>query len=209
MDIQYFGANSLKITTKKSVIAVDPHSDIVTLKADLKKATSLAATQDAFIPNTVSDELFVIQSPGEYEFEDYSVKGVAAQPHTASAGDMSSTMYRITASDTSVLITGHVSAKLSEEQLEQIGMVDILVVPVGGGGYTLDAVEAANLVRAVEPKVVIPVHYAQKGLSYSVPQGELELFTKELGVPVAEEQPDKLKVKSLPEQLTVQVLTAA
>lgn len=208
MDIQYYGANSIKITTKKSVIVTDPKSDIVDHKADLKKATAVAVTQDVYLP-TVGEDVFVMQSPGEYEFEDYSVKGIAAQPHTATTGDMSATMYRFVSADTSLLVTGHIAPKLSEEQLEQIGMVDILVIPVGGGGYTLDAVEAAGIVRAIEPKLVIPVHYNIKGMSYSVPQADLELFTKELGAPVVEGAPDKLKVKLLPEQLSVQQLTVS
>lgn len=205
MELQYFGANSLKFTTKKAVIAVDPGSDITTLKADLKKANSVLLTQPSLKPDS-TDGLFVIDCPGEYEFEDYAVKGIPAQAHTAPSGDKSATMYCISSNDTRVLVTGHIDPKLSEEQLESIGIVDVVIVPVGGTGYTLDATGAANVVRAIEPKVVIPVHSSDDGLSYEVPQQELELFVKELGAPVAEDRPDKYKFKSLPEQLTVQVL---
>ncbi len=205
MELQYFGANSIKVTTKKSVISVDPESDIATVKADLKKTNTVLATQPVYAGH-VGKDLFVVTSPGEYEFEDYSVKGVAAQPHTGSTGDVSATIYRLTTADTTVLLVGHIDAKLSDEQLEDIGMVDILVVPVGGSGYTLDALGAATVVRAIEPKVVIPVHSSEDGLDYSVPQAEVDLFIKELGAPVAEEVVDKFKVKLLPEQLTVQRL---
>lgn len=206
MDLQYFGANNLKITTKKSVIALDPISDITQLKGDLKKVNAILATQAVFVPKELSPEVFLIDGPGEYEFEDYSVKGIAAQPHTGSAGDKSATIYRLWNNENAVLFTGHIDPKLSEDQLEAIGLIDVLVIPVGGNGYTLDAVGAAAVTRAVEPKVVIPVHSKDDGLSYDVPQAEIELFVKELGAPVAEDTPDKFKLKSLPEQLTVQLL---
>lgn len=206
MEIQYYGANSIKITTKKSVISVDPSSDIVKLSTDLKKTNTVLATRPE-LGEGVSEGIFLVTSPGEYEFDDYSVKGIAAQPHTGSVGDLSATIYRLSSADTVILFVGHIDSKLTEDQLEAIGMVDIVVVPVGGNGYTLDAQGAASVVRALEPKLVIPVHSAADKLDYSVPQAELELFTKELGAHIAEETVDKYKVKSLPEQLTVQIIS--
>jgi L-ascorbate metabolism protein UlaG (beta-lactamase superfamily) len=47
----------------------------------------------------------------------------------------------------------------------------------------------------IEPKVVIPVHYAQPGLSYDVPQDDIELFVNELGAPLNEF--DKYKIKKV------------
>lgn len=206
MEIQYYGANSIKITTKKSVISVDPTSDIVKLSTDLKKTNTVLATRPE-LGEGVSEGIFLVTSPGEYEFDDYSVKGIAAQPHTGSVGDLSATIYRLSSADTVILFVGHIDSKLTEDQLEAIGMVDIVVVPIGGNGYTLDAQGAASVVRALEPKLVIPVHSAADKQDYSVPQAELELFTKELGAHVAEETVDKYKVKSLPEQLTVQIIS--
>jgi L-ascorbate metabolism protein UlaG (beta-lactamase superfamily) len=206
VEIQYYGANSIKITTKKSVISVDPASDIAKLSTDLKKTNTVLATRPELV-GSVSEEIFLVSSPGEYEFDDYSVKGIAAQPHTGSVGDASATIYRLSTADTVILLVGHIDSKLSEDQLESIGLVDILVAPVGGNGYTLDAIGAATVVRALEPKLVIPVHSASDKLDYSVPQAEVELFTKELGATVSDEVTDKYKVKTLPEQLTVQVIS--
>lgn len=206
MEIQYYGANSLKISTKKSVVCVDPASDIASLKSDLKKANTVLVTQPALVSKT-ADEVFVVTSPGEYEFEDYSVKAIAAQSHTASVGDKSATMYRITAADTKIFVVGHIAGKLNEEQLEEVGMVDIVVIPVGGSGYTLDAIEAAAVVRSLEPKLVIPVHSSEDGLSYEVPQAQRDDFVKELGAPVLDGVLDKYKVKFLPEQMSIQFLS--
>ncbi|MFO0970914.1 MAG: MBL fold metallo-hydrolase [Candidatus Saccharimonadales bacterium] len=205
MELQYFGANGLKFTTKKSVLVIDPVSDITNSKVDIKKATTVMVTQVAFKPLDAG-ETFVIDGPGEYEFEEYAIKGIPAQAHTAPSGDKSATMYWINIQDITFLVTGHIDPKLSEEQLEAIGIVDVVVIPVGGNGYTLDATAAVSVVRAVEPKLVIPVHSSDDGLSYEVAQDAVGLFTKELGAPVAEEVSEKLKFKTMSEQLTVQLL---
>lgn len=207
MDIQYYGANCVRITTKKSNILIDPQSDITSINPGTQKIDTILTTQKQFISSNNDNSIFIVDGPGEYEFEDYSIVGVAAQPHTGSTGDKSATIYRITSQEVSILILGHVDSKLSEQQLETLGMVDIVIIPVGGGGYTLDAVDAAAVVRVIEPKIVIPVHTNDDGLSYELPQDNVELFIKELGAQVSEELVEKLKVKSLPEQITIQRLT--
>lgn len=204
MEIQYHGSTTVRITTKKSQAIFNPVSDVAGTKADTKKASLSLATQAGF--NVSSREgLFAIDGPGEYEFEDASVKGVSAQAFQGASGDKSTTMYRFISGDTKVLFTGNINEKLSEDQLEEIGLIDILIVPVGGNGYTLDAIGAATVVRSVEPKLIIPVFYEEDGVKYEVAPASLEVFTKELGAPV-EEAVEKYKLKFLPEVMTVQPL---
>jgi L-ascorbate metabolism protein UlaG (beta-lactamase superfamily) len=64
--------------------------------------------------------------------------------------------------------------------------VDVAVVPVGGSGYTLDGIGALKVIKQLEPKVVIPTHYADKALKYEVPQTELAEAVKSLGMEVSE-----------------------
>lgn len=205
MEIQYYGANSVRVNTKKSVIAIDPLSDIVALKPDFKKVTSVVLTNELLGGGVPSDN-FVISYPGEYEFEDFSVKGIASQLHTASTGDKSSTVYKIISNDVRLLIVGHIVGKLTEEQLEEIGVVDVVIIPVGGSGYTLDAVDAAAVVRSLGPKLVVPVHCNEDAVNYSIAQDSRELFIKELSAPVLDGPIEKLKIKALPEQMSIQVL---
>jgi L-ascorbate metabolism protein UlaG (beta-lactamase superfamily) len=94
-------------------------------------------------------------------------------------------------------------ADITDEQLETLGVIDILIIPVGGFGYTMDAIGAAKIVRKIDPKVVIPTHYADAGTTYPVNQADLDDFIKELGAPVVEEDKLKIKAGSLPESLTV------
>ena len=84
-------------------------------------------------------------------------------------------------------------------------MVDIVVVPVGGGGLTLDSKDAAAIVRQIEPKAVVPVHFDDPALKYEVPQEKADLIVTELSAGVIEAGP-KFKLKntsSIPDQLTV------
>ena len=200
-DIEYKGGNTVVIATKKSKLITDPKQSVVGLKDVDPKGMVVLATEPRFEVKS-EDATLNIEGPGEYEVADFSVRGIAAQRHLDSAG-FNSTIYRIEVGDVRLAILGNIDPKLSEDQLELIGMVDILILPIGGSGYTLDATAAAQLVRKIDAKVVIPIHYADDGLKYEVPQDEFEVFQKELGGDV--EHVDKLKVKaasSLPTVLT-------
>src|SRR6266498_1215792 len=204
MDIEYKGANCISISVKKSIIFTDPKLSGLGLKDQGMSATVQLLTQPQFeAPH--SEDTIVIAGPGEYEVQNISIRGVAARAHMgADEKARSATMYAIEAADITVVITGHVFPSLNEEQLEALGVADVLVVPVGGNGYTLDATGAVDLIRKIDPKIVTPTHYADKATNYEVPQAEFEQFTKELGATV-EEVTGKLKLKAgvLNETLTV------
>lgn len=203
-DLEYKGGNGITITTKKSSLVVDPKLSLVGLK-DLKVKDQITLATEHRFRVADTDAQVVIDGPGEYEVGDFTIRGIAATRHIDTPDqEKLATVYRVECGEVRLAILGNIDAKLSEEQYEQIGVVDILVLPVGGGGYTLDATSAAAIVRAIEPKVVVPVHYAGSGLSYEVPQDSLDTFVGELSVP--KETVPKLKVKSssvLPATLTV------
>lgn len=207
-DIEYKGGNTVVISTKKSTLITDPKLSLLGLKDLRPKDGVELATEARFALNDDEARLH-IEGPGEYEVGDFSILGTAATRHIDTAADAPlSTIYRIEVGDSRIALLGNIDPKLDEDQLEALGVVDILILPVGGGGYTLDATSAAALARQIDPKVVIPIHYADSGLKYEVPQDTLETFTKEFGVPT--ETTNKYKVKSsatLPQALTVVELT--
>ena len=207
-DIEFKGANTVVISTKKSTLVVDPKLSLVGLKdASVKDAVELA-TEARFALNSDLAKL-VIESPGEYGVGEFDIKGIAAQRHLDSEAEpLASTIYRVEVNDTRIAVVGNIYEKLSEQQLEEIGLIDILIIPVGGNGYTLDATGAANVTRKIDPKIVIPVHYADSGLVYEVPQDSLENFVKELGAPIEETPKFKLKQSAaLPSILTIVQVT--
>jgi L-ascorbate metabolism protein UlaG (beta-lactamase superfamily) len=207
-DIEYKGGNGVIIATKKTTALIDPKLSLVGLKDLAVKDAVEIATERRFATNN-KDAQLLIEGPGEYELGDFSIRGVSAVRHLdMEDAEPISTIYRLEVGEVRIGILGNIANKLEEDQLEALGVVDILIIPVGGGGYTLDATSAATLVRSIDPKVVIPTHYADSGLKYEVPQDTLETFTKELGVPV--ETVAKYKVKgasTLPATLTVVEVT--
>lgn len=114
-------------------------------------------------------------------------------------GQNSATIFKIIDDDIKVVVVGNVFPELSDDQLESIGMVDVLVIPVGGNGYTLDGVGALKLIRKIEPKVVIPTHFEEKGLSFAVPQQPLSEAIKALAM---EPKETVSKYKAKPLELT-------
>jgi len=206
-DIEYKGGNTVVIATKKMTLVSDPKQSLVGLKDLVIKGAIELATEERFELES-EDARLVIEGPGEYETTDFSIRGTAARRHIDGEGQLAGTIYRIEVGDVRIALLGNIADKLSEDQLEELGVVDIAILPIGGTGYTLDATAAASLVRQMDPKVVIPVHYADKGLKYEVPQDELSTFVAELGAPV--ETVAKYKVKSvmmLPVVLTVVEIT--
>jgi L-ascorbate metabolism protein UlaG (beta-lactamase superfamily) len=202
MEIEYKGASGLVIKVGQTVVVVDPRLSNLGLKDIKVKDAIELVTEDRF--GLHDTEKLYIGGPGEYEVATVSIKGIAAQRHLDAEGKRS-TIYKITAAGYRMAIIGHINEQLSEQQLEEIGVVDIVVVPVGGNGYTLDGHGAAKVIRQIDPRVVIPVHYADKAITYEVPQNELELFTKDMGT-TPHEVVEKYKLKiggNLPEVLTV------
>jgi L-ascorbate metabolism protein UlaG (beta-lactamase superfamily) len=191
VELTYHGANCLKITTKKAQIVSDDNLQSLGLKSVTKPSDiSLKTFKD--IPD--HESRFKVDMPGEYETAGVIIHGVAARAHMDEEGKNSATIYTLEADGARVAVLGHIYPELSEDQLEQIGMVDILVVPVGNSGYTLDAVGALKIIKQIEPKVVIPTHYSDKAIKYEVPQVELADALKNLGMEVSETL-DKYKYK--------------
>lgn len=206
MDIEYKGANCIVLSTKNSTVVVDPKLSLVGLKdVVVKNAIQVATAADFVVKN--ENQRLLIEGPGEYEVADVSIKGVAATKHIDGNDVKDATMYHIDVANVRVGVIGHIAASLGDEQLEQLGTIDILILPVGGNGYTLDAHDAAALVRRIGPKVVIPTHYADDAAKYEVPQAELEIFAKELSAPREEVAKFKIKNGALPDVLTLVELT--
>lgn len=191
MELQYFGANCIKITTKKATVIIDDNLDKLGAKSVIKGGEVLLFTQRA--DQAYENAKIVIGGPGEYEVSDVSIKGVAARAHTDESG-LKATMYKIIAEDIRVAVVGHIFPDLNEEQLEELGTVDILLVPVGGNGFTLDPTGAAQVIKKIEPKIVIPTYYADAKLDYPVPAQDLESALKGIALE-PKETVDKLKLK--------------
>jgi len=180
MDLQYGGGNCVVLSSKGVRLVADDNLAELGAKSVTKPEDILLYTGIHGAP--AAQPRLLIDGPGEYEVAGLSIVGIAARAHIDPEGTHAATMYKVMADDTSYLITGHIFPGLSDDQLETIGMVDVLVVPVGGNGYTLDPAGALQVIKKIEPKIVIPTHYADDGLHYPVVQQTLEQALKGLGM---------------------------
>jgi hypothetical protein len=180
MDIQFYGANCLVLFNKHTRVVIDDNLTSLGAKSVAKDGDICLFTGE---PGAVAGKpKLVIDMPGEYEASGVSIFGLQTRSHMDESGKKSAVLYKLNWGDTRVLVTGHVFPKFTDDQLESIGIVDIMFVPVGGNGYTLDAAGALQLIKAVEPKLVVPTHYADPTLKYEVPQAELSDALHTLGM---------------------------
>lgn len=193
MELQYYGANCVRLTSKKAAVIVDDNLAALGLKT-VTKAGDICLNTNGSIPRH-NEAVFTANTPGEYEIQGFIIHGVPARGHMDEEGKLSSTIYTVESEDVRVAIVGHIFPDLSEDQLEQIGMIDIAVIPIGGNGYTLDGVGALQIIKKIEPKIVIPTHYADKQIKYDVPQAELTDALKGLAMEPSEKT-GKLKLKA-------------
>jgi L-ascorbate metabolism protein UlaG (beta-lactamase superfamily) len=191
MDLQFYGANCVSVTHKGSRIVIDDNLADLGAKGVIKPDDAALFTG---AHGGADKARLVFDGPGEYEISDVSVVGIPARAHVDEPDGLSATMFKLIVGEQSVLITGHIYPELSEAQLEAIGLVDVLIVPIGGNGYTVDPVGALTLIKKVEPKLVIPTHYDDKAFKFPVPQQDLAHALKELAME-PKETVSKLKVK--------------
>jgi len=193
MDIQFYGANCLVVSHKATRIVIDDNLADLGKKPVVKPEDVALYTMNES-PNTKARLSF--NGPGEYEVGDISIVGISAKPFMNDDSKRKVTMYKLISSDINMLVVGHILGELSAKELEQIGSVDILFVPIGDNGYTLDAQGVLKLIKDIEPKIIVPTHYKLPGFKYPVDQVDLAVALKELGMEVKETL-NKLKIKAV------------
>jgi len=172
VQIKWYGQSCFEVKTKDTIIVFDPYSDDIGLKLPELSADIVLVSHEHFDHNNVGavkgrekEKPFVISSPGEYEISDFYISGISSF-HDKSEGKERglNTIYTVSGEDIKFCHLGDLGTGLSDEDLEKIGDVDILFVPVGGV-YTISAEEALSVINQIDPKIVIPMHYKISGLN--------------------------------------------
>lgn len=200
MEIRSLGHSSFRIRGKKTSVVTDPFegvgftmpkvkADIVTISHDHGDHNNASA---------VNDVKKIVNGPGEYEIQGVSIIGIPSY-HDDEKGVKrgKNTIYVFEIGIFRLAHLGDLGHVLREKDVEAIGDIDVLMIPVGGV-YTIGPKDAVKVVQDIEPRIIIPMHYQQKGLDSQM-FGELtgvEEFTKELGS-TGEKMP-KLKLISKP-----------
>lgn len=214
MNISWLGQSAFLIKIVKNLkkeikILTDPFSPQIGLKWPNLEADIVLVShqhQDHNFIQGVKGQPFIIQELGEYEVKGIFFRGILAFHDNNEGKDRGSVI--IFTLETEGLKLCHLSdlgqKELTEEQLEKIGPVDILFVPVGGF-YTIDADQAKEIIGQLNPKIVIPMHYQLPKLKFKL-KG-LDVFLNVMGKKSIEPL-KKLKIKSesLPDQMELIIL---
>jgi len=218
MKIKYLGHSSFAISGKSSTgdsvtVIIDPFdSKAVGLPYPKTEAdiviTSHQHEDHNFLPNIKGEpqkDYFLVDTPGEFEVKGVRIEGIASF-HDDKKG-LERGINVISAIDIEkirLVHMGDIGHNLDKTQLEEIDGVDILLIPVGGV-YTIDPKTAVHIIEALEPKVVIPMHYKVDGMPATFNElSTLEDFIKEIGLEAKNQDEYKIKSKAdLPEVLTI------
>ena len=199
MDITYLGHSSFRIKTKTTTLVTDPFDPaMVGLKYSPGEADIVTISHEHADHNQsqqVSGVKKVIEGPGEYEIMGVSILGFPSY-HDDEKGAKrgKNTIYLIEADGLRLAHFGYLGHTLSEEIVEVLGDIDILMIPTGGD-FTISPATAANVVQDIEPSVILPMHYQTEGLNPETFATLLpvEGFLKEVGLTV--ERLPKLSIK--------------
>lgn len=214
MDLSWLGHACFRLRGRDVTILTDPYegsdwdypplaasANVVTISNDHPHHAGLGG---------IEGKPRVLKGPGEYEIGGALIWGVRTRPRKAENGtpvSAKNTAFVIQLEELTVCHLGDLAdAPLTPEELAHIKDADVLLVPVGGN-CTINATQAAGIVAQIEPKLIVPMHYATEETRGHVPLDEIERFCKELGATEATPRP-RLSVTpaSLPSEPTVVLL---
>ena len=174
MKVKWLGHSCFLVTSKSGVrIITDPYAvggginyapikesaDIVVVSHDHDDHSNVSAVQG-------NPE--VVTGTGKKIAKGIQFRGVATN-HDAAQGRQRgpNTVFCFTVDDIKLCHLGDLGHVLSQEQVNEVGHIDILFVPVGGF-YTIDARAASQVCSQLKPKVVIPMHFKTPGCAYPI-----------------------------------------
>ncbi|MFC1923443.1 MBL fold metallo-hydrolase [Chloroflexota bacterium] len=210
MEINWHGLSCFRLTERGlATVVTDPYDHKVVGFEPLKlRGEIVTVSHDAPGHNfvtSVKGHSRVITGPGEFEIGGVFITGVQTNEKSkSSTEELRNTLYVFDYDGVTVAHLGDVQRVPSQTEIENLGGVNVVLVPVGGGGG-LNSAKAAEIVSLLEPGFVIPMHY-------KVPESSLELdplnrFIKEMGVGPVEPIPSlKVTRSTVPSESRVVVL---
>lgn len=214
MQLFWHGLSSIRIEGKlgetEATLLTDPYPNESGLRfpRTVEPDLLVLSHQDRsrFNLEGVAGSPFIVSDPGEYEVKGLFATGI--QDPGAEKDEKRHVMYRFDVEGMSIAFLGQMARKLTAFELEAMGNIDILLVPVGGGDV-LDAKTAAEMITTIEPRIVIPIHYDIPGLKEKL--AGVDAFIKQVGA-AKRQDATKLKIskKDLPaDDVIIMVLERA
>ena len=208
MEITWYGHSCFRLTERNFVTVVtDPFDskvvgyDAIKLKAEIVTVSHNAPGHSN--SDAVKGTTHVITGPGEFEIGGVFI--TAVQTDSGKKKDrIRNTVYVFDYDGITVAHLGDLQQIPTQSEIELLGTVNVALVPVGGGA-SLNAAKAAEVVSMLEPNLVIPMHYATP--DSKIKFDDLNKFIKEMGLSKPEAQPAlKVTRNSLPAETHVVVL---
>ena len=212
VEISWLGHSCFRLRDRTATVVTDPYGkdlglNLMRVRADI--VTVSHDTDDHNYVKGVKGDFQVLSGPGEYEVSSVFVTGLELRGDRKSKKDapeaLRNTVFLFEFDDLTVCHLGDLSIVPTQAQVEEaLSEVDVLLIPVGGG-ETLNASQAAEVVSLLEPHIVIPMHY-------HVPDSTLKLdsvskFLKEMGLDkVVPQEVLKVSRGGLPDETQVVVL---
>lgn len=211
MDIIYLGHSCFLIRAKKARLVTDPYGGSVGFIQAKTKADIVTVSHnhsDHYDLSRIEGESMEIKGPGEYEIKGVSVFGRKTfHDKERGAKRGKNTVYVIQIGDIRICHLGDLGHKLSQKQLDWLDGVDVLMIPVGGF-YTIGPEEAWEIIKEINPSIVLPMHYRAKGMKESFDKlASLEDFMKAIDTELPrKEKKLSLKKLELPEETEIVIL---
>jgi len=183
IDITWLGHSCFRIKGKGVTLLTDPYDESIGYSLGNPEANIVTSSHPHpghGFTSGVGGEPKIVRGPGEYEISGVFITGIATF-HDAEKGQERgrNTVYLIEMEDMKLCHLGDLGHPLSTEQVEEIGSVELLMVPVGGFS-TIDAVTAAETVRLLQPGIVIPMHFQTEAVRFQL--APVERFLREMGI---------------------------
>ncbi|MBI2848180.1 MAG: MBL fold metallo-hydrolase [Chloroflexi bacterium] len=197
MEINWLGHSCFNIKGNSATIITDPYSPDSGYSMGQQSAQIVTVSHQhpchSFV-QAVAGSPRLITRPGEYEVSGVLIIGVATF-HDREGGQSrgKNNVYLTEIDEVFVCHLGDLGHTLTASQLEEIGRVDVLLLPVGGVS-TIDATLAAEVVRQLEPKIVIPMHYKTEALARDLES--VDRFLQEMGTKESAPRPKLTVTKS-------------
>jgi len=214
MDITWYGLSCFRIREGGATVICDPYDKSVGLASPKVRADIVTISHEQPGHNSVDrvqGEMKVLRGPGEYELNNVFITGATTYHHKHSPNATErNIIFFFQFGDLTVGHLGDLGEVPTQAEIEELnlGEVDILLVPIGGGA-TLDPTRAVEVIGLFEPKIVIPMHYRHPGLApeLAATLEPIDKFLKEFGATAPEPQ-EMLKVtkSGLPEETQVMIL---
>jgi len=208
MEIDWFGHACFRLHSREGTVVTDPYSKEIGLSFARPRAdivTVSHAHPGHSYAQGVKGDPKVISGPGEYEIKNIFVTGVPTAHDKKGGKDRgANTVYVIDLDGLTICHLGDLGHVPTQPQVEALGNVNVLLVPVGGVS-TISGTEAAEIVSLIEPQIVIPMHFSHPDLAFKLDTAAK--FFKEMGIKTLEPVASlKVTKDSLPEETQVVLL---